>query len=216
MAISPRMMVVFDLGGVLARIRRTWQQCADAVGVETGLPSENLRDLSDFALFDTFQFGTVEASSYLEELAGYLSVSKIDALRVHNAILDRPYEGTHRLIRDLEEAGHRRGCLSNTNSLHWAILNSEAFPGIFELDFKVVSQEINLLKPDPEVFNLFDAKAGTSPESIVYFDDHEGNVLAAKQHGWNAFLVDHQGDPAAQMRDALRESRMLPSPRCDA
>ena len=210
MSVSPRMMICFDLGGVLARIRRNWQACAAAVNVEIGLPANELYDLSDFPLFDPFQFGSIDPSKYLEDLGGYLSVSSADALKVHNAILDRPYEGTHRLIRDLAEAGHRRSCLSNTNSLHWAILNSHSFPGILELDFKLVSQDIKLLKPDPMIFRLFDLKAETLPDRVIYFDDHEGNVKAAQRHGWNAFLIDHQGDTAAQMRAALAESEVLP------
>src|SRR5437868_3609477 len=124
MATSPRMMVCFDLGGVLARIRRTWNGCAEAVGVKTGLRENELYDLTDFALFDAFQLGAFEPSHYLEKLGSYLSISAGDALKVHNAILDRPYEGTQEVVDDLKAAGHRTACLSNTNSLHWEILNS--------------------------------------------------------------------------------------------
>jgi len=204
MSSSPRKLICFDLGGVLARIRRTWNACADAVGVQTGLSENGVHELTDFPLFDGFQLGAFETSHYLEELSRYLSVSKADAIKVHNAILDKPYSGTHRLVRDLEEAGHRRACLSNTNALHWAILNSPAFGAIKELDFKMVSQEVRLLKPEPAIFQLFDAQAETSPDQVVYFDDHEGNVLAAREHGWNAVLIDHEGDTAAQMREALK------------
>ena len=209
MSISPRMMICFDLGGVLARIRRNWQSCAVAVNVQTGLPANELYDLSDFPLFDPFQFGSIDSSKYLEDLAGYLTVSTADALKVHNAILDRPYEGTEDLATELKAAGHRTSCLSNTNTYHWQILNSSAFPAIEGLDFKLVSQDIKLLKPDPMVFRLFDLKAETLPDRVIYFDDHEGNVKAAQRHGWNAFLIDHHGDTAAQMRAAIKQFEIL-------
>lgn len=203
-------MICFDLGGVLARIRRNWQACAAAVNVEIGLPANEIYDLSDFPLFDPFQFGSIDPSKYLDDLGGYLSVSRTDALKVHNAILDRPYEGTEHLAKELRHAGHRTSCLSNTNSFHWDILNSSAFPAIEGLDFKLVSQDIKLLKPDPMVFRLFDLKAETLPDRVIYFDDHEGNVKAAQRHGWNAFLIDHEGDTASQMRDVLSQFETLP------
>lgn len=196
-------MVCFDLGGVLARIRRTWQACADAAGVKTGLRETEVYDLSDFVLFDAFQLGSLASPDYLEKLSSYLMVSQNDAKAVHNAILEAPYEGTAELVQDLKAAGHSTACLSNTNSLHWEILNSETYPSIQGLDFKMVSHTIGLLKPEPAVFRRFDLEAETTPGQVVYFDDHEGNVLAAKKHGWNAILVDHLGDPATQMREAL-------------
>lgn len=204
------MMVCFDLGGVLARIRRTWQSCALAAGVKTVLRDDELYDLSDFVIFDAFQLGSLAPPEYLDKLSTYLGVSTDEAKQVHNAILQEPYEGTADVVQDLKACGHSTACLSNTNTLHWDILNSSAFPCIENLQFKMVSHTIGLLKPEPAVFRRFDLEAEVGPENVVYFDDHEGNVLAAQRHGWNAILVDHLGDPAAQMREALRALEVLP------
>ena len=209
MSISPRVMVCFDLGGVLARIRRTWQQCVLAAGAESGLRQDELYDLTDFPLFDAFQLGALDTEQYLQELGSYLSMPPEKTKPVHNAILDRPYEGTEEVVRDLQNAGHRTACLSNTNALHWDILNSSAFPAIENLEFKMVSHMIRLLKPEPMVFRMFDLETEMSPQHVVYFDDHEGNVLAARRHGWNAVLIDHEGDPADQMRKSLKEFEIL-------
>jgi len=204
------MMVCFDLGGVLARIRRTWQACASAAGVKTGLRDDEIYDLSDFVLFDAFQLGALAPADYLEKLSTYLGVPTGEAKAVHNAILQEPYEGTAELVQEIKSSGHATACLSNTNSLHWEILNSAVYPSIEGLDFKMVSHTIGLLKPEAAVFRRFDLEAEVAPGQVVYFDDHEGNVWAAKSHGWKAVLVDHLGDPAAQMREALREIDVLP------
>ena len=202
-------MVCFDLGGVLARIRRSWQACALGAGVKTGLREDEVYELSDFALFDAFQLGSFEPATYLEKLSSYLSVPADQAKAVHNAILEAPYEGTAELIEEIKAAGHSTACLSNTNELHWEILDSAIYPGIRGLDFKMVSHTIGMLKPEPAVFRRFDLEAEATPERVVYFDDHEGNVMAARRHGWNAVLVDHLGDPAAQMKEELRMSGVL-------
>jgi FMN phosphatase YigB (HAD superfamily) len=204
-----KVTVCFDLGGVLVRIRRTWQECLAASGTSSSLRGEERNDLTDFALFDEFQLGTLDPQKYLKELANYLSVSVEDALKVHNGILHEPYEGTHWLVRKLARAGIRTACLSNTNSLHWEILDSHSFSAIRDLHLKVVSHEIKLLKPDTKVFGLFDQRATTSPNEVVYFDDNEGNVSAARLHGWNAHLIDHEADPNEQMRCMLHELGIL-------
>src|SRR5579884_3278043 len=194
---SKQMVVCFDLGGVLARIRRSWQACASAVGVPIGLPPDETHDLPSFHLFDQFQNGALDSKEYLAELAKHLSVTTPQALSVHNAILDSPYPGTPTLVRELAEAGHKTACLSNTNSLHWSIMNSPAFAAIAGLDFKMVSHEVRLSKPDQKIFALFDEHVGVSPSQVIYFDDSNENVVIANKHGWHAILVDHEGNTAA-------------------
>lgn len=203
MATTEFELICFDLGGVLARIRRDWQSCSGAVKIETRLNAEERYELSDFPLFDAFQLGAVGEKEYLNDLSVYLGVAREEAHRIHNAILDRPYEGTESLVRDLIEAGYATACLSNTNSLHWEILDSAAFPAIKNLRYKMVSHTIKLLKPEAAAFRRFEMETGRAPEHVMYFDDHPGNVQAAQKLGWNAVAIDHEGDPAAQMRAAL-------------
>lgn len=211
MAQSNRFLVCFDLGGVLAQIRRTWQACAEAAGVTTRLRPDELYEMMDFPLFDIYQMGRVGNAEYLNELGTYLGASADDARKVHDQILIGPYPGTHELVQEIKAAGHSTACLSNTNAIHWETLNSDAFPAIRDLDYKVVSHTVNLVKPEPALFRMFDADTEMSPQFVVFFDDHEGNVLAAKEHGWQAALVDHQGNPAEQMRQALASIELLPA-----
>jgi FMN phosphatase YigB (HAD superfamily) len=208
MTSASQTLICFDLGGVLARIRRNWQACANAAGVVTRLPDGEI-DLSAFSPFDQLQEGVTTSAEYLRGLSDYLSVSEVQALAVHYAILVGPYEETYELVSDLKRAGLRTACLSNTNELHWGLLNSRAFPGINDLQFKMVSHEIKLLKPEQQVFEMFDANAKVAPEDVIYFDDNEGNVIAAKEHGWNAFFVDHEANPAQQMREVLSNLKLL-------
>ena len=206
---SKQMVVCFDLGGVLARIRRSWQSCASAASVEIGLPSDASHELTHFHLFDEFQNGGLESKEYLAKLGEFLSVSSPNALLVHNAILDSPYPETPQLVKDLSSAGFRTACLSNTNSLHWSIMNSPTFSAIAGLDLKMVSHEVRLSKPDEKIFALFDQHARVSPSQVIYFDDNEDNVIIANKHGWQASLIDHEGNTAAQMRAVLKEKGLL-------
>lgn len=211
MARSPRKaLVCFDLGGVLVRIRRTWQSCAEAAGVRIEAPDDPPWDLTDFPLFDAYQIGAVGTVEYLEALATYLGVSPAEAREVHRFILHEPYAGTDGLVRSLQDAGLDTACLSNTNELHWVEMTETGrFPCVEALRYRVTSQGVGLLKPDPAIFRLFDRETGYSAERVVYFDDHQINVDAARAHGWTAFLVDHQGDTAGQIRSHLDALQLI-------
>jgi glucose-1-phosphatase len=206
-------VVCFDLGGVLIRIRRTWQQAALAAGVNTALPDNELYPLTDFPLFDAYQLGALDDREYLRELGCYLGIKSEDKARaVHLAILDGTYGGAEKLLDDIERAGMGTACLSNTNMLHWnEMISNGRFSCVSRLRYKVASHELRLLKPDPAFFRLFDRELATRPGNVYFFDDHEGNALAAQRHGWRAHFVDHEGDPIADIRNTLAAEGLLAS-----
>ena len=72
------------------------------------------------------------------------------------------------------------------------------------------SHLLGLLKPDEAIYRAFERASGFDgtdgrPEEILFFDDLEENVEAARACGWSSVRVDHTGDPAEQMRRELRE-----------
>jgi FMN phosphatase YigB (HAD superfamily) len=45
-----------------------------------------------------------------------------------------------------------------------------------------------------------------APGRIVFFDDVEENVAAARRRGWRGQRILHDGDPIAQVRRHLRDA----------
>ena len=70
----------------------------------------------------------------------------------------------------------------------------------------VFSAEVGLAKPDPAIYARADAACGTAPGDVVFFDDREANVAAARTHGWQAHLWV-PGTTAGQVRDLLHRDR---------
>ncbi len=199
-------MVCFDLGGVLARINRTWQGAAKTAGIQTCLAPDPEIPLADLACFDEFQAGKLGLAEYLDDLAVALGVNDEQALAVHNCILVTPYDGTEDLIALIKQGGSRTSCLSNTNAPHWEILRSkDHFPGIASLEFGMASHEVKMEKPNTEIFRHFEATVGAEPDEIVFFDDSEPNIKAAKALGWRAYWIDHEKETAPQIRRALEQ-----------
>lgn len=78
--------------------------------------------------------------------------------------------------------------LSNTNVLHWERLCSETdVERLFHRCF--LSHRIGLLKPDEAVYRRVLEELDVPPERIVYVDDLELNVEAARRLGIRAFLA---------------------------
>lgn len=79
------------------------------------------------------------------------------------------------------------GAISNTNAVHVAWLDAHA-PELNEFELVIMSNEVGLRKPDPEIYELAMEILDASPAQILYVDDRAENVEAARQLGTNAIL----------------------------
>lgn len=52
----------------------------------------------------------------------------------------------------------------------------------------VYSHEVGLAKPDPAAYELTTRRLGVEPAEVLFLDDVEANVDAARAFGWHAVL----------------------------
>ena len=78
-------------------------------------------------------------------------------------------------------------------------------PAFDRLSDIVVSGVERLCKPDPAIFALSAQRAGLAPAELLFIDDSERNVQAARDAGFDAHLFD---DPAT-LRSALERRGLL-------
>jgi len=88
-------------------------------------------------------------------------------------------------------------------------LASGRFPAIEVLDFHMASHEVGFNKPDPDIYRAFEDAVQAWSGEIVFFDDSFANIESARAHGWQAFRIDPDGDPGAQMISRLEELGIL-------
>lgn len=80
---------------------------------------------------------------------------------------------------------YRIGLLSNAPSEYLrSILKQHNLETLF--DEIVISSEVKLIKPAPEVFHYILKKLDSDPEYTIFIDDSEPNVLAAREQGITA------------------------------
>jgi putative hydrolase of the HAD superfamily len=90
-------------------------------------------------------------------------------------------------VRSARAAGLRTGLISN--SMGGASYDRSVFPELF--DGVVISAEVGLHKPQPEIFLLGAERAGVPPEECVFVDDLRENCVGAEAVGMTTVL--HRG-----------------------
>ncbi len=197
---------MFDLGGVLVRIRRDWPSLCDATGITRTAHSMRPDSVARRAsALHEYQRGDLTLEQLLDawRATAGLDLNHDECLALLEAIVADTYDGVLELVGELKALGLTVGCLSNTNAVHWRRMMKE-FPVLGALHHRIASHEVNLSKPEREFFDHAAAALGIPPARIVLFDDLADNCDGARAAGWLARLIDHEGNTTAQMRHQLR------------
>jgi len=93
-------------------------------------------------------------------------------------------EDMFELVERSKSAGYRTALLSNS----WG-MGLYPIDRIRELfDVVVISGEVGLRKPDPDIFKLTVDKLGLEAAACVFVDDHPGHLKAAQEAGMTTVL----------------------------
>jgi len=181
---SPVRNVVFDFGGVLVR----WQPEAVIAGFYADEPSRALvRDAvirhPDWIDMDR---GSLSEGLAVERFAARMGrpAAEMRALMQHIKDSLTPLPDSIALLDELAQRGVPLYGLSNMSAPIFALLKSrhahwDRFRGI------VVSGEVGLVKPDPEIFHHLTRRYGLVPAETVFIDDHLPNIESARLLGFN-------------------------------
>lgn len=204
------MIVCFDIGGVLVRICRTWEEGCRAAQVPVR-PFEGDADHLDRkrSLVADLQRGEIDDATFHRRLSeSFDHVWSVEEVaRIDSAWLLGPYLGTSEVVADLRKAGIATACLSNTSEGHWRSLLT--YENVAGLGSRHASHLMGLVKPDPRIYAAFEARMDLPPSEIVFFDDLQSNIDSAMDRGWHAVRIDHEGDTASQIRTALDDIGIL-------
>ena len=205
--------VCFDLGGVLVRIARSWEDACRRAGVDlshaTAADWERHR-----ALMLRYETGELDEAGYLREapacVGGGDRVTAAQIVKVFDAWLLGMYPGAAELLTQLRARGLKTGCLSNTNARHWGSLTRLLeYRPLLELDFRLASHELHAMKPDERAYRRAEEVTGFRGSAILFFDDKRENVEAARAVGWKAEVVDRADDAVPQIREQLARHGVL-------
>ncbi len=208
-------LVCFDWGGVVLRISRSWEDRF----VRAGFAPPPELDEPAFAsqldqIADDYQRGLLTCEQYFSTIAAKTdgAYSPAHIQQVHDAWLIDEYDGVGLLIDKLNKMDTvTTGMLSNTNAAHWARQHDGpgGFPAASRIARRLASHELGYAKPDPAIFRVATDAFGVTPEEILYFDDIPEYVAAARNAGWHAQRIDHEGDTCQQVHRHLIDAQVL-------
>jgi epoxide hydrolase-like predicted phosphatase len=181
----PRALIV-DFGGVLTT--SIWP-AFDAFCRAEGLPEGAVRELfrtNPEALADLrrLETGECEPSEFERLFAERLGVERAEGLidRLFSGL--EPDERMAGAVRTAHEAGIATGLISN--SWGTSIYDAGAMNGLF--DTVVISGDVGVHKPQPEIYLLACERLDVEPAVAVFVDDLRENCAGAEAVGMTAVL----------------------------
>ena len=90
-------------------------------------------------------------------------------------------------MRRLKSAGKKIGVLSNMSNEFYErlyVVRCAEYRAL--LDAEVISSLYKLYKPEEPIYRLAENKMGLAPGQLMFLDDTEANVVAARSFGWHS------------------------------
>jgi epoxide hydrolase-like predicted phosphatase len=186
-----RSALLVDWGGVLTTnlFASFGAFCTDAGLAPDALVEAFRGDAAFRDVLIAFEEGKLDEVAFEQRFGGLLGVP-------HEGLIDRLFERVEPdvamldAVRAARAAGIRTGLVSNswgTRRYDRAMLE-ELFDGV------VISGEVGIRKPAPEMYRLGAERAGAAPEACVYVDDLPFNLPPAADLGMAT--VHHVDTPA--------------------
>jgi putative hydrolase of the HAD superfamily len=204
-------LVCFDLGGVLVRLARGWDDACRRAGVEVPSPDAAVSS-RHHELMLRYETGDVDEAGYLAEaprvFRGHVGADAIR--RVFDCWTLEMYPGAAELLDELKSRGLTTACLSNTNARHWDLLTTAPrYAALQRLDHRLASHELRVMKPNEQAYRRVESATGLWGEQVLFFDDRPENVEGARAVRWKAELIDHVDDTIPQVREYLAAHGVL-------
>jgi epoxide hydrolase-like predicted phosphatase len=131
--------------------------------------------------------GEIDEDEFSAKLGARMGVADSTGLIDRLFAQIKPDETMVAAVRRAREQGVRTGLISN--SLGSGRYDRDAFPELF--DGVVISGEVGMHKPEPEIYRLGAERAGVEPMEAVFVDDLRENCAGAEAVGMTALL--HRG-----------------------
>jgi len=184
-----RRALIVDFGGVLTtNVFESFSAFSEAEGLEPDAVRKLFRERGEgLDLLRRLERGEIELDEFSERFGPLLGVRETDGL------VERLFAGVaadERMVdavRRIRQSGKPTGLISNSwgGASYDRVVIDELFDAV------VISGEVGLNKPEPEIFRLGAERLGVPPEECVFVDDLRENCDGAEAVGMTAIL--HRG-----------------------
>jgi epoxide hydrolase-like predicted phosphatase len=190
--------VIFDLGDVIVDL--DFSRFFNEIITPSPLnkPQATIY-LEFFRQSDIYHQGKITDEEFFKQSCELLEIGE-ELTQTHffeafNSIISNLNTDVVKIVKQIKENNSIKiMCLSNINASHWKYLKKQKWD-IWELfDEFILSHEIQLTKPDPEIFKLAIRKARCKPKEILFIDDGLNNIRTALELGINCIRFTNSVD----------------------
>lgn len=193
--------IVFDIGDVLLRCDSEY-----IFGNYKMLNNKQKEEALSLLDKEYDEYSLEEILLYIDEHFPDLSNHKDELIDLYSQI--DPYDYTYDLLNTLKDRGYKLYYLSNWTKWGIELLKMQNKLGFLDIfDDGLFSYEINMRKPDKNIYEYFIDKFDIIPDKTIFFDDKRKNIEAAKEIGMNAYEFNYEEyDYILNSHKSLRES----------
>ncbi len=176
--------IVFDFFGVICReVHQSWfDENQDKFDLSIEEYKENSRKVD---------LGIINENQFIDFYAQKTKIDKEELTQKFDSyvVIDN---GLVDFIRELKKE-YKIGLISSAESdFIRNLMNKNNLENLF--DSIVISSEVGLVKPNPEIYNISLRELSVLPEEAVFIDDRESNIIGARDAGIKTILYKDIND----------------------
>ena len=196
--------IIFDFGDVFLDL--------DKAATLRELERMEISDLSEEMLLQNrkYEKGLLSSEEFIQHYCEYYPQLTSESFKKSwNAILVKFPEHRLKFLQQLKKEGkYQLILLSNTNDIHidWVkehIPFFEDFRNCFDAFY--LSQELNLRKPEPLIFEYVLKKHNLKPEETLFIDDTPDNTATAAKLNIHTWTIDSSREDVVDLFKIKRE-----------
>jgi putative hydrolase of the HAD superfamily len=179
--------LLVDFGGVLTtNVFESFRAFSEQEGLDPDAVKKLFKERGEgLDLLRQLERGEISGEDFAPRFGALLGVEDTTDLTQRLFAGVGPDEPMVEAVRRVKQAGIRTGLISNSWGDRGQYQDLDIFDGV------VISGDVGLNKPDPEIFLLGAERVGVSPEQCVFVDDLKENCEGAEAVGMTAIL--HRG-----------------------
>jgi epoxide hydrolase-like predicted phosphatase len=197
-------ILVLDIGGV---VYRSWPDAAfyarwaARCGCNAATLLQRFYAGEDWTLAD---LGRISHAENVRRLAARLGLG-VEAARemVFEGWASQPDEALAAFVTGLRAVGTTVAALTNNTSTEAQLLARPELARLFDL--AISSADAGLCKPDAALYRHAEARLGAAGDALVFVDDVEVNVEAARALGWRGVWFRSTDQAIADIEATLRK-----------
>jgi FMN phosphatase YigB (HAD superfamily) len=198
-ACSAEPILALDIGGVCLELRQ------GEVCRELGFPSVEAFSRAHPELWQLaaeLETGRMPEDEFLAKAGAALGCSATEMERFWIDMTGGEMPGAGDFVRTAIGLGCRPVFLSDVSPMHYrALLPRLSFAD--DMHGAVVSYEVGAMKPDAAMYVAMEERFCGGGVPVLYLDDREKNVLAARERGWTAYQFGTFDEALVLLRQRL-------------